>query len=325
MADQRSANCKSMRVPQIIITRLAGGLGNQMYQYAAGRRLAQFRNVPLKLDLSGYGPEGDSQAPGLEGFRRHVRIHEFNVSADTATSQEVAALKDRYDDSKTLSRVVRILRRFRPGLGWPATHFRERRYRFDPTVLDLPVPCYLSGFWQSEMYFADIADIIRREFTPRDPAIIENARRFVAELRPADGAVVSVHVRRGELAYASNVLKNTRGTFGPPTALDYIRSAIARFDPGNRFLVFSDSAADIAWCKENIHADRLSFSEGRTDVEDMMLMSQCDHHIIASTFSWWAAWLNARSERRVIAPRQWGHPGSGMTPEDLIPESWEMI
>ncbi len=296
-----------------------------MYQYATGRRLAHARGVPLKLDLTAYGPEGDDQAPGLEAFRRHVRIRELNISAEVATPQEIAALQDQYQDRRTISRIIFQLRRFRPGLGWPATHFHERGYRFDPRVLDLPAPCYLTGFWQSEKYFADIADTIRREFTPRDPAVLEDARRYVDELRPPDGPVVSVHVRRGELAHAQNVLKNTRGTFGPPTGLEYIRQALAEFEPGCRFLVFSDTAADIAWCKENIQAERLSFSEGRTDVQDMMLMSQCDHHIIASTFSWWAAWLDARPDRRVIAPSRWGHPGVGMTPEDLIPSRWKML
>ncbi len=309
----------------VIITQLAGGLGNQLFQYAVGRRLAHVQGIPLKLDLSCYGPEGDTQAPGLEAFRRHVRLQEFNISADVATSEEIDALRDRHFGSKTSSRVVRQLRRFWSTLDWPATHFRERRYRFDPAVLGLTAPCYLAGFWQSEKYFLDVTDLIRREFTPRDPAIQENSRRFVEGLRSASGPVVSVHVRRGELAHAQNILKNTRGTFGPPTGLEYIQRAIAQFEPGCRFLVFSDSVADIEWCKKNIQADRLSFSEGRTDVQDMMLMSACDHHIIASTFSWWGAWLNDRPGRRVVAPSQWGHPGSGMVTDDLIPSDWKMI
>jgi hypothetical protein len=315
-----------MNEPNMIITRLAGGLGNQLFQYAAGRRLAHLRGVPLKLDLSGYKPEGDDQAPGLEAFRRQVRLHEFNIASEVATAEETNALRDRYHDSAALSRIVRQLRRFRPALGWPTTHFRERRYRFDPTVLDLCAPCYLSGFWQTEKYFFDVAALIRRELTPRDPAILADSRRYVDSLRTSGGGpVVSVHVRRGELVHAQEVLKSTRGVFGPPTGLEYIRQAIAQFEPGCRFVVFSDSAKDIAWCKDNIQADQLSFSEGRTDVQDMMLMSACDHHIIASTFSWWAAWLDDRPGRRVVAPSQWGHPGGEMVADDLIPSDWKMI
>jgi hypothetical protein len=309
----------------MVIVQLAGGLGNQMFQYAAGRRLAYVRGVPLKLDVFGYGPKGDTQAPGLEAFRRQVRIGEFNLASAAATPEEVASLRDLHFGSSTRSRIVRRLRKVWPKLAWPATHFRERQYRFDPQVLDLAAPCYLSGFWQSEKYFADTADLIRHDFTPRDPAITDYTRRYLGGLRGDAKAIVSVHVRRGELAYARDVLKSTKGVFGPPTGVEYIQQAIRRFDPNCKFLVFSDSATDIVWCKKNITADRLHFSEGHSDIQDMMLMSSCDHNIVASTFSWWAAWLNPRPERRVIAPSQWGHPGGEMVTDDLIPSAWEMI
>lgn len=309
----------------MIVIQLAGGLGNQMFQYAAGRRLANTRGVLLKLDLSAYGPEGDTQAQGLEAFRRHVRIYEFNITAHPATPYEIVALRDRHYDSSARSRIVRRLRKVWPSLGWPATHFREKQYRFDPDILELPAPCYLSGFWQSEKYFADTTEIIRQEFTPRDPTILDYARCYVSELKTSTNAVVSLHVRRGELAYARDTLKSTKGVFGPPTSLEYIQKAIRQFEPGCKFLVFSDSARDIAWCKENIKAGELHFSEGHNDIQDMMLMSACDHHIIASTFSWWAAWLNSRPGRRVISPSQWGHPGGVMVTDDLIPSSWEIL
>jgi hypothetical protein len=310
----------------MILVQLAGGLGNQMFQYATARRLAHVCGVPLKLDLSSYGPDGDHQALGLEAFRRFLRIMEFNIIAEPATSQEIAALRDPYtDNSVTLSRIVRQLRRVKPNLSWPKTHFRERRYRFDPEVLELKPPCYLSGFWQSEKYFSDIAHILRDELTPLDRSIFEYARCFVARVREAGSSVVSVHVRRGELAFAKEKLKTTKGVFGPPTALEYIQKAIKQFEPPCRFIVFSDSAPDIAWCKEHIKANHLHFSEGHNDVQDLMIMRACDHHIIASTFSWWAAWLNARPGRRVIAPSQWGFRGGFMVTDDLIPPEWMMI
>jgi hypothetical protein len=311
----------------MIIVCLAGGLGNQMFEYATARRLAHVRGVPLKLDLSGYGAEGDDRGhPGLAAFRRHVGIHKFNITAEQATPAEIAALKDPYSNRATLSRIVRRLRKIWPTLGWPATHFRERRYRFDPDVLNLPSPCYLSGYWQSEKYFADISDIICREFTPRDPTIVDYARNYISRLRTANIAVVSVHVRRGDLAHAKETLKSTKVIYGPPTTLEYVHQAIAKFEPGScKFLVFSDSDRDIAWCKQNIKADNLHFSEGHNDLQDMMIMSACDHHVISSTYSWWAAWLNRRPGRRVISPRQWAYPGSDMVTDDLIPADWEMI
>lgn len=311
----------------MIIVSLAGGLGNQMFEYATARRLAHVRDVPLKLDLSGYSAKGDNRGhPGLDAFRRHVELLKLNISAEQATPQEIASLKDPYSNTATLSRIVRRLRKIKPTLGWPATHFRERGYHFDPEVLELPASCYLSGFWQTEKYFIDIMDIICREFAPRDPAIMEYARNYVSALRTPTAAVVSVHVRRGDLAHAQETLKSAKVVHGPPTSLEYIHRAIGKFPPGScKFLVFSDSAKDIAWCKENIKADNLCFSEGHDAVQDMMLMSACDHHIIYSTFSWWAAWLNRRPGRRVIAPSVFGYQGSVMATEDFVPPDWEMI
>jgi hypothetical protein len=310
----------------MIIVQVGGGLGNQMFQYAAGRRLAHVRGVPLKLDLSSYGPQGDYKAPGLEAFRRLVRIRDFKIVAEQATPQEIAALRDPYtENSRTVSRIVRRLRILNPTLGWPKTHFRERCYRFDAQVLELQSPCYLSGFWQSEKCFADISGMLRMELAPVDQTIADYARRFVANIRAPGSPVVSLHVRRGELAVAQEKLRTTKGVFGPPTGLEYIQKAIKQFEPACRYIVFSDSAPDISWCKENIKADGLHFSEGHNDVQDLMIMSACDHHIIASTFSWWAAWLNDRPGRRVIAPSQWGFPGGVMVTDDLIPPEWTII
>lgn len=326
MADVSLDRDASRNAPDLIITRLAGGLGNQLFQYAAGRRLAHHRRVPLKLDTSGYGPEGEYQAPGLEAFRRRVRLDEFNVTALRATPEEVAALRDPYNDAATRSRVVRQLRRFKKDLLWPTTHYAERQYRFDPAILDLSAPRYLSGFWQSEKYFADIASLIRQEVTPTAASISEQARQYVAGLRRDSGSVISLHVRRGDLAHASETLKRPGAVYGPPTALEYVERAMAYFPPPCTFLVFSDSEQDIAWCRRHIRAERLAFSSGRTDVEDLVLMSQCDHHIIAnSTFSWWGAWLNPSMDKRVIAPSAWGHAGGVVVTDDLIPPAWTMI
>jgi hypothetical protein len=310
----------------MIVVQLGGGLGNQLFQYAAARRLSRRHRVPLKLDLFGYGPNGDQQAPGLEAFRRFVRITEFKIIAEPATRKEVAALRDPYtDNSRTKSRIVRQLRRFNSQLGWPKTHFRERHYRFDPEVLELKPPCYLSGFWQSEKYFADIVETLRMELAPIENSILEYAGRFVERVRRKGRSVVSLHVRRGELAVAKEKLNSTKGVFGPPTDLDYIQRAIKQFDANCSFLVFSDSAPDIRWCKENIQTDNLHFSEGHNDVQDMIIMSACDHHIIASTFSWWGAWLNNKPGRRVVAPSRWGFPGGPMAVDDLIPSAWTII
>ena len=117
----------------MIIVRLIGGLGNQFYQYAAARRLAAMHNAVLKLDISGF-----------ETYKLHkYSLSAFNIQENFASPEEVAALRG----------------------------VREKQFHFDPDILRLPDNVYLDGYWQSEKYFADIAPIIRREFTVKTPQI----------------------------------------------------------------------------------------------------------------------------------------------------------
>lgn len=310
----------------MVIARIVGGLGNQMFCYAMARRLAHVRGTELKLDLSVYRQGADSRKSGLEAFTRTVGLHQLNTTASEASPAEIAALKD-----DSMAFVHRVRRRLGRALGRPSTHLVEKGYRFDPDVLTAPVPCYTDGFWQTEKYFADIADVIRAEFAPKDPAVLSYAEGYVAKLKQAcNGPLVALHVRRGDLAYAQEQLKDVSLVHGAPVSLDYIYQAVAQFDPSAHFLVFSDSAKDIQWCRDNIKADRLHFSEGHTDVQDLTIMSRCDHNILAnSTFSWWAAWLNPNPGKRVISPKVWAIQKAAtttfMVPDDLIPPSWVLL
>ena len=157
------------------------------------------------------------------------------------------------------------------------------------------------------------------------PSIVATA---YTDLRPDGAPVVSLHVRRGDLAHAVEKLDDRGLVYGGPVGLEYINAAMRHFDATCHFLVFSDTVADIEWCRQHIHGPHVHYSSGHTDMEDFALMSACDHHIIAnSTFSWWAAWLDPKPGKRVIAPRQWGFPDARfkMVPDDLIPPEWQLI
>jgi len=311
----------------MVIAMICGGLGNQMFQYAMARRLAHSRGVELKLDLGAYAGATDRPA-GLEGFSRTMRLQELCIAAMEATALEIAQVKDPHMGSDTISRIVRQLRKIKPDFLLPATHVQEKQYRVDPAMLELSGNVYLFGYWQSHRYFADASDLIRAEFKPKDSVITRYASEFVDHLRASGGPVVSLHVRRGDLAHASEKLGKPHMVHGVPVGTEYIQAAMARFGADSRFLVFSDTPADIEWCRQNIQAGRLHFSQGHSDIQDMAIMSACDHHIIAnSTYSWWAAWLNARPGRRVIAPKQWSGPNAKMkmVTDDLIPADWETI
>lgn len=310
----------------MVIARIVGGLGNQMFCYAMARRLAHAHATDLKLDLSVYRPGADSRKAGLEAFTRTVGLNQLNTTASEASPAEIALLKD---DSMAI--VDRLRRRLGRAIGRSPTHLVEKGYRFDAAALAAPVPCYTDGFWQSEKYFADIAGIIRTEFAPRDPAILPYAEAYVARLKKdSGGPLVALHVRRGDLAYAQEQLKDVSLVHGAPVSLDYIYQAVAQFEPSAHFLVFSDSAKDIQWCRENIKAERLHFSEGHSDIQDLTIMSRCDHNILAnSTFSWWAAWLNPNPDKRVISPKVWAIQKAAtttfMVPDDLIPPGWTLL
>jgi len=287
----------------MILTRISGGLGNQMFQYAAGRRLALVRGTGLLLDLS---PIDD---PRVKTPRRY-ELHAYPIRATIASAAELEAIAARRD-----SLAARIARRACGGRRDAAT---ERHFHFDPEVLDLPDGSCLQGYWQSERYFADAADDVRRELTLERPAAARNA--LLLERIESCNAV-SVHVRRGDYV----TVAQAHATHGL-CSLDYYRGA-ARYlaervaDPV--FFAFSD---DPDWVRENLRL------EGETVVvdhngpdagpEDLRLMSRCAHHVIAnSTFSWWGAWLDPRPDKVVVAPERWFQDGARDT-SDLVPASW---
>ncbi len=318
----------------MIVTMLSGGLGNQMFQYAAARRLAVRHGTEVRVDTRLYDDAGRDRRPaGLEAFSRRVRLFDLRTVARRATDADVVPRLDRYLGLTAAHRAARAVRAVTGGrlFRQAATHVRERSAGFDPAVLGLPDGVYLQGFWQSWRYFADVADTIRGEFRAADGWVPSEVEYKVGRARASGGGpVVSLHVRRGDLAHAAEVLGDAALVYGPPVGLDYLRAAVARFEPSAQFLVFSDTAADVDWCRHHLPAaglapGRLHFATGdRPDVVDLASMSACDHHVIAnSTFSWWAAWLNATPGRRVVAPRRWA--ADQLKSDDLIPPGWEQV
>jgi hypothetical protein len=314
----------------MIIVRLKGGMGNQLFQYALGRRLAAEHQTTLKLDLEEFKNGTEKRPNGLAAFTRKVMLEHFQVSCQLASPNEADQFRDpyRYSRADIIARGVRFVRKYQPGFFHPPSHVRERAYTFDPSVLQAPDNCYLEGFWQTEKYFADVAQIIREEFTVRDRKLLEYAENYLRPMRSSSRPLVALHVRRGDLAHAQETLGKPELVHGKPVGLDYISAAMARFPKDAAFLVFSDSSKDLAWCRQNIPGGNLFFADGHTDMQDFVLMSRCDHNIIAnSTFSWWAAWLNQTSGRRVVAPRQWASPGGPvqMDTKDLLRSDWEIL
>jgi hypothetical protein len=183
--------------------------------------------------------------------------------------------------------------------------------------------CVLHGYWQSEMYFASIEPLIRREFTLREEPSART-QRVASEICGANS--VFVHFRRCDAVH------EPRGAsiHGTPPA-EYYAHAAAYVNgrvSNPHFFVFSDEAE---WVKQNVHLPgRMTVVDhnlpGNGDApgrehEDLWLMSLCRHAIIAnSSFSWWGAWLNPDRERIVIAPKLWFR--STHDARDLVPQRW---
>ena len=310
---------------RLVIARLQGGLGNQLFEYAAARRLAQVTGAALKVDLANYRDGFEVRDARFAGFPRQLRLDAFRVQIEEASSEEVRRLRG---GTSPWARARRRAARSLPGLVGAATHVVERRFGFDPRILGLKPPVYLEGYWQSYRYFADVADLLTAELEPKDPVVAAYAREYVDRLRAGGRQVVAVHVRRGDLAHAAEVVGDPSLVHGPPTQLAFVRRAMAQFTGPTTFLVFSDSERDVAWCREHLAGADVAFAEGHTDVQDFAIMRACNHNVIAnSSFSWWAAWLNPAAGKRVIAPTHWSAPDAKTVyrTDDLIPHGWQQL
>jgi hypothetical protein len=284
----------------MIIVKITGGLGNQMFQYAAGRRLSLLHQVPLKLDLREYaGPT-----------HRKFDLDAFHVQYEPATEDDIRRYAKNNFLFRLRNRIVPVpYRRF----------YRERFFHYDRKFEKYPSDVYLKGYWQSEKYFKSIEPVIRREFTMKNE-FIEHVSAISEKIQQENS--VAVHIRKGD--YQSPEALKMHGILPAAyywEAIGMIKSKIS--NPA--YYLFSD---DEGWAKNFLQSEnivRISGVHSRTRFEDFFLMSQCRHNIIAnSSFSWWAAWLNKNPGKIVMAPQKWFNKGPKDT-QDLIPEGWILI
>lgn len=280
----------------MILVKLYGGLGNQMFQYAAGRALALRRNDRLALDLRWY--ETDRGATP-----RQFELGALSVAAEVAGPQVLSRLEGR----RWFRRPVLLTQRGR---------------QLDRRLLEVEArDVILDGYWQCESYFIDVRPTLLEELEPRtEPG--EDNRRLLDRIGAAD-LPVAVHVRRGD--YVSSA--PTAALHGT-CSLEYYRmgAGIVRERFGGQeatFFVFSD---DPEWVAANLQLDGpvlyVSHNDARRGWEDLRLMRACKGFVIAnSTFSWWGAWLSEAEEKVVVAPKPW-FADPEADEGDIVPESW---
>ncbi|MDT8387665.1 MAG: alpha-1,2-fucosyltransferase [Thiogranum sp.] len=283
---------------ELIISSLNGGMGNQMFQYAAGRCLAYRTNQQLKLDLR----------PLLRYGSRDYALGHFCIADDSvATRLELSGFA--------------IRAKLRKWLGTAPIMIKESGFGFDPELLRCRGNVRIEGYWQSPRYFNEIEAIIRREFGFRDSPAgsnVELASRISAHNS------ISVHLRCGDYINDPKTCAHHGNC-----SMDYYTTAMGLMNkqiPDAHFYIFSDEPD---WARVHLSPDHphtyISHNGLDHAHEDMRLMSLCRHHIIAnSSFSWWAAWLNSHPERQVIAPKQWFNSPDRDT-SDLIPADWTRL
>lgn len=191
--------------------------------------------------------------------------------------------------------------------------FKERFFHFDEEFFDLPhdKDLDIDGWFQSEKYFRDSAETVRKTFTFKS-----EWKNEAQQMRDCvEGELISLHIRRGD--YVGNSAHTNLG-------MDYYSRALSMLPSDATVVIFTD---DVEWVKSQPHFpdDRFLVSEASSDYVDMCLMTLCDYHIIAnSSFSWWGAWLS--NSKKVIAPLNWfsGNLTSNNT-SDLYCNGWELV
>jgi hypothetical protein len=296
----------------MVIAKLWGGLGNQLFQYAAAFSLAQRLQTEVVLDPRHCYDE----------VIRPYELDHFNIRGHRWTRSEQPWIERmvrlaRPSDEST-GYAMRPLKRVLTPLIAPYFKYVKDKYQgFDSTILSLRGHIYMTGTWACENYFSSHEQLIRKEFSFSTRAEGENLK--VLELIRACESV-GIHVRRGD--YVSNAAANKR--YGL-CSLEYYQKAIQFISErivAPTFFVFSD---DPQWARENILTGHKTFyishNQGEKSWEDFRLMTECRNFIIAnSTFSWWAAWLGANVRGTVIAPRRWTLDPVGT--DDPVPSRW---
>jgi hypothetical protein len=282
-----------------IRVKLTGGLGNQMFQLAAGYSIAKKYNVKLSLDL------------GRFNRRQHHNGFELQKVFDICSKVNFLnnPINFRPINFKEILNNINI-----------TFHtFKEPHFHYTNKILDIPKHSILNGYWQSELYFKDYSQEIRKIFN-FSKQLDEKNSLIANEINQNNS--ISIHVRRGDYLLKTNINHNV-------DLKEYYLNAIEKtsilFD-NPKYFIFTD---DPLWVAKNFTLNYsftvVDINRGKDSFYDMHLMSLCKCNIIAnSSFSWWGAWLNNKEDKITYAPKNWFIDKSICT-DNLIPNTWNII
>jgi len=292
----------------MIIVKLEGGHSNQLFQYAAGRRLADKLGVELFMDKWWFENVVDLDSP------RFYELGEYKLKQKFISRKDFALVENKPDNLR--AKIYTLTK----GKNKPRIkNYRYTLHDFDKKFLAQPDNTYLDGWWQNERYFKKIRPTLLEEVELKTGATGKNAQ-WLKQIKETNS--VSIHIRRGD--YVTN--KQTNKIHGV-TSLDYYNRALdtlAKKSGKKEFTLFIFSN-DMPWCQKNLKFKYPTiFVDGKNSgPEDMRLMKNCQHNIMAnSTFSWWGAWLNQNPNKIIIAPKAWFNDKVENSQVDILPSEW---
>ncbi len=289
----------------MIITNLKGGLGNQMFEYAAGLSLSIKKGTAFTVDISHF----DNFKNFPNETRRFLELDSFNVKIEIAKEEEIQKVKYRYP---FISQILSI------GNSYLLSH----GYIQFPILLNKDSKdIYLDGYFQNESYFDKYSERILKEFTLKEEFINKEFKEVKNNILNSKYPSVSLHIRRGD--YVTNLNANKHHGVLDNKYYKIALKEIKKKYPNVNEYIFSD---DTNWVRENfefLSKDAVYVSEyGFNSAQEITLMSKCKNNIIAnSSFSWWGAWLNQNKEKTVIAPKSWLRNGDGIH-KGIVPTGW---
>ena len=288
-----------------LIVGLSGGLGNQLFQFAAGMELATRHGLRLSIDSRTLR----KQSRRGEVAPRKLALTQFTLPVRKARLAHLVKLK-------MIRKFSSLLDRFGLDVGQLLgySHIREKGFAFSPITEELRKFNYISGNWTSPQYFQETGTYLRTILTPITPLSVE-AKTLIEQI---DGSnAICVHVRRGDYVGTVDLLEEAYYRRG----ISYLRTLVGH----QKAYIFSD---DIAWCQRKIESaqnDVIVLPKhfaGNDEAHDMALMGSFRNFVVAnSTFAWWAVWLAGERVRHVVSPSPW----SLLRDSDFVPEKWIKI
>ena len=286
--------------------RIAGGLGNQMFQYAFARAYSLKHKTNVVLDNSLYS----SPKLNTNLTIRNYKLASFPIKLQSTNHTPFWA---KQCDTRLKRKVHDLI--FKKYI------IKDKEKGFDESLFNTFFKdIVFDGYFQCPKYFENFRESILLDFKFPE----NNSESFLKVKKEIQNShSISLHIRRGDY------LKQVNASIHGVLSMDYYSLAISRFKNENNDFVFYIFSDDQEWCKNEFQGSEFRFIDPElklTDIDEMHLMSLCKHNIIAnSSFSWWGAWLNQNPHKKVIAPKNWFANKELNASWDIYPQDWTLI